>query len=113
MLKMPEQYNARPASRELGNAIALGIGVKGIAGREASALASSRLPSPLPPTQLIYSVDGIGTAMRISKRKLRMLVVHVIYAACAIAHIAYATGGFAHAACNVSAFRETRATASN
>ena len=26
---MPEQYNARPASRELGNAIALGIGVKG------------------------------------------------------------------------------------
>ena len=45
---MPEQYNARPASRELGNAIALGVGVKGIAGREASALASSRLPSPLP-----------------------------------------------------------------
>ncbi len=35
---MPEQYNARSASRELGNAIALGIGVKGIAGREASRL---------------------------------------------------------------------------
>lgn len=51
--------------------------------------------------------------MRVSKRKLRMLVVHVIYAAYAIAHIAYATGGFAHAAHNVSAFRETRATASN
>lgn len=51
--------------------------------------------------------------MRVSKRKLRMLVVHVIYAACTIAHIAYATGGFAHAARNVSAFRETRATASN
>lgn len=51
--------------------------------------------------------------MRVSKRKLRMLVVHIIYAACGIAHIAYATGGFAHAARNVSAFRETRATASN
>lgn len=37
MLKMPEQYNARPASRELGNAIALGIGVKGSMVREVSA----------------------------------------------------------------------------
>ena len=99
---MPEQYNARPASRELGNAIALSL------------CACELAPSiPFAPTQLIYSVDGIGTAMRVSKRKLRMLVVHVIYAACAIAHIAYATGGFAHAARNVSAFRETRATASN
>lgn len=51
--------------------------------------------------------------MRVSKRKLRMLVVHIIYAACAIAHIAYATGGFAHAARNVGVFRETRASASN
>ena len=51
--------------------------------------------------------------MLVSKRKLRMLVVHIIYAACAIAHIAYATGGFAHAARNVSAFCETRATASH
>lgn len=51
--------------------------------------------------------------MRVSKRKLRMLVVHVNYAACAIAHITYAMGGFAHAARNACAFRETRATASN
>lgn len=38
--------------------------------------------------------------MRISKRKLRMLVVHIIYAACGIAHIAPTAGGFPHAARN-------------
>ena len=46
--------------------------------------------------------------MRVSKRKLRMLVVHIIYAACGISHIAHTTGGFAHAARNVHTFRETR-----
>lgn len=51
--------------------------------------------------------------MRVSKRKLRMLVVHIIYAACGIAHIAHTAGGFSHAARNMRTFRETHATASN
>lgn len=51
--------------------------------------------------------------MRVSKRKLRMLVVHIIYAACGIAHIAHTAGGFSHAAGNMRTFRKTHATTSN
>ena len=35
--------------------------------------------------------------MLVSKRKLRMLVVHITYAACTLAH---AAGGFSHTARN-------------